>query len=66
MVPCCCGNNPTTPAVTEEVNGDGVLNIFDLILAAKNFGTTDYGIVDADWVGISSIKMSTRPTNLVW
>ena len=65
MVSCCCGNNPTTPELTGEVNRDGLLNIFDLILAAKNFGTTDYGIVDAYWIGINNIKMSSRPTNLV-
>ena len=65
MAPCCCGNSPPTLTLTEEVNGDGVLNVFDLILAAKNFGTTDYGIVDADWLGISNIKMSTPPNNPV-
>ena len=64
MAPCCCGNNPPTPALTEEVNGYGVPNIFDFILAAQNFGTTDYGIVDVHWIDIS-IKMSTRPNNLV-
>ena len=64
MALCCCGNNPPAPALTEEVSGDGVLNIFDLILVAQNFGTTDCGIVDADWTGISKIKMSTFPHNL--
>ena len=40
MAPCCCGNNPSTPILIEAVNGDGVLNIFDLIFLAQNFGTT--------------------------
>ena len=65
MAPYCCGNNPPTPALTEEVNGAGVLNIFDLNLLAKNFATTDYGIMDADWIRISNIKMLTCPNNLV-
>ena len=65
MAPCCCGNSPPTLTLIEEVNGDGVLSLFDLILVAKNFGTTDYGIVDADWSGNSNIKMSARPSNLV-
>ena len=65
MAPCCCGNNPPTPALTEEVNGDGVLNIFDLIPVAKDFSTTDYGIVEANWIGISNIKILTCPNSLV-
>lgn len=65
MAPCCCGNSPPTFTLTEAVNGDGVLNIYDLILVAQNFGTTDHGIVDVDWIGISNIKMSTCPNNLV-
>ena len=40
MAPCCCGNNPPTLILTEEVNRDGVLNIFDLILIAIAFGNT--------------------------
>ena len=65
MALCCFGNNPPAPALTEKVNGDGVLNIFDLILLAKNFATTDYSIMDADWIRISNIKMLTCPNNLV-
>ncbi len=41
MAPCCCGNNPSTPRPIEEVNGDRVLNIFDLIFLSQNFGTTE-------------------------
>ena len=40
MAPCCCGNNPSTPTLTEDVNGDGVVNIFDLSLVAQDFGAT--------------------------
>ena len=65
MAPCCCGNNPPTLTLKEEVNGDGVLNVYDLILVVENCGTIDYGIVDADWIGSSNIEMSTCPNNLV-
>ena len=41
--------------IAEDVNGDGTVNILDLVLVASNFGQTGENIVDIDENGVVNI-----------
>ena len=46
---------PPEPVVSEDVNGDGVVNILDLVSVSANFGQTGENIADVNGDGIVNI-----------
>ena len=46
---------PTDPVVSEDVNGDGIINILDLVLISANFGKTGQNPADANGDGVVNI-----------
>ena len=46
---------PSTPTLTEDVNGDGVVNILDLVFVASNFGQTGPNDADVNGDGVVNI-----------
>mgnify|MGYP000901259058 CR=1 FL=1 len=42
-------SKPEPQKLTGDVNGDGTVNIFDLVIAAGSFGKTGDGIIDKTW-----------------
>ena len=46
---------PTDPVVSEDVNGDGIVNILDLVLISVNFGKTGQNPADVNGDGVVNI-----------
>ena len=46
---------PPDPVVSEDVNGDGIVNILDLVSVSANFGKTGQNIADVNGDGIVNI-----------
>ena len=46
---------PTDPIVSEDVNGDGIVNILDLVSVSANFGKTGENSADVNGDGIVNI-----------
>ena len=46
---------PTDPVASEDVNGDGIINILDLVLISANFGKTGQNPADANGDGVVNI-----------
>ena len=46
---------PPDPVVSEDVNGDGIVNILDLVSVSSNFGKTGQNIADVNGDGIVNI-----------
>ncbi len=46
---------PPDPVVSEDVNGDGIVNILDLVSVSSNFGKTGENIADVNGDGIVNI-----------
>ncbi len=46
---------PTDPVVSEDVNGDGIVNILDLVLISANFGKTGQNVADVNGDGVVNI-----------
>ena len=47
--------SPTDPVVSEDVNGDGIINILDLVLISANFGKTGQNPADVNGDGVVNI-----------
>lgn len=46
---------PPDPVVSEDVNGDGIVNILDLVSVSANFGKTGENVADVNGDGIVNI-----------
>ena len=46
---------PPDPVVSEDVNGDGIINILDLVLISANFGKTGQNPADVNGDGVVNI-----------